>query len=237
MTFLYKSYDVDYEYTSLSHPNTLLLLHGWGGNKDSFISVKKVLKHNYNIFAISMPPYNNSTLALDMYDYMKIVLNILKLHNINSISIICHSFGMRVSLMLATKITINKIVITGGAGIKFKPNFFKILTTRFRSIFLNQHPEYFTSIASADYVNLSCVDKLTFKNIVNKDLTNYITLLKCPALLFWGNRDTATPIKMLKKFKSLHLNTKCEIIKGGTHFCYLEHAQQFIECCENFLNS
>ena len=136
MTFLYKTYEVEYEYLFNNHPKTILLLHGWGGNKDSFARVKKVFKANYNILSLSLPPLNlyttktNSTIPLDMYDYKSIVLNILKMLNLNSIIIICHSFGLRVSLMLTiSNIQIEKFIITGGAGIRLKQNFLKNLTT------------------------------------------------------------------------------------------------------------
>ena len=127
MTFLYKTYSVEYEYLFSEHKKTLLLLHGWGGNKDSFAKVKKVFKSRFNILSISFPPlnlyqtaninangqnlnFNTSTLPLDMYDYKNIVINLLKLLNLSSVIIICHSFGLRVSLMLATSnIVIEKI--------------------------------------------------------------------------------------------------------------------------------
>ena len=58
MTFLYKTYEVEYEYLFSNKSKTLLLLHGWGGNKDSFAKVKKIFKSNYNILSVSLPPLN-----------------------------------------------------------------------------------------------------------------------------------------------------------------------------------
>lgn len=243
MTFLYKTYEVEYEYLFSNKSKTLLLLHGWGGNKDSFAKVKKIFNSNYNILSVSLPPLNlyisktNSTTPLDMYDYKNIILNILKILNLNSIIIICHSFGLRVSLMLATtNIILEKIIITGGAGIRIKPNFFKKLDNNFHSILLKRHSEFFNTFASSEYISLSNIDRQTFKNIVNKDLTKYIKNLSCPIFLFWGNKDTATPIKMLKILKKLKPNIEYKIINNGTHFCHLEHGELFIDCCEKFLN-
>ncbi|MFQ6724123.1 MAG: hypothetical protein ACLRFE_02150, partial [Clostridia bacterium] len=137
MTFLYKTYEVEYEYLFSNHSKTILLLHGWGGNKNSFAKAKKFFKNQYNILSISFPPLNlytndynlsqnESIVPLTMYDYRNIALSILTILNLNSIIIICHSFGLRVSLMLATSnISIIKIIITGGAGIRLKSNFFK----------------------------------------------------------------------------------------------------------------
>ena len=108
MFLLYKTYSIEYEYLLSNSPHNLLLLHGWGGNKDSFIQIKRIFSSKCNIVSVSLPPTSNSTLPLDMYDYKNIVLSILNLLNITEVYIICHSFGMRVSLMLATSSLIIK---------------------------------------------------------------------------------------------------------------------------------
>ncbi len=237
MLFVYKTYTIDYDYHFNNKDNTILFLHGWQGDKNSFISSIKFFNHQYNTLSISMPPYKDSIIPLTMDDYKNIVYTILKLLNLTHIIIICHSFGFRVALMLAsTDIGISKIIITGGAGIKLKPHFFKKLTSQFNQILLLTHPEYYSQIASSDYRDLSTIDKITFKNIVNKDLTNYLPLLNCPAFLFWGNNDTSTHVKITRIFKTFHPNCKIKIIKNGSHFCYLEHSQLFIDCCNKFLH-
>ena len=235
MIFLYNTHIIEYEYSFNNLPNTLLLLHGWGGNKDSFAKVKKVFKSSYNILSISLPPNPGTVLTLDMYKYKNIVLNLLISLNIKHVYIICHSFGFRVSLMLATCFDIKKIIITGGAGIKFKPNFFKKLSNNFHSILLRNHPEYFNQFASNDYKNLNYTNRKTFKNIVNKNLTDHIKLLRCPIFLFWGTRDTATPIKIFKVIKKFKPYSQYKIIKNGGHFCYLDNSETFIDCCDKFL--
>ena len=254
MTLLYKTYLVEYEYIDSGYNHTILLLHGWGGNKDSFAKIKKVFKSSHNILSISFPPQNiypqnnqsnktagltsnASTIPLNMYDYKNITLNVLQLLNLNSVIIICHSFGFRVALMLTTSnIVIEKIVITGGAGINLKPSFLKKLNNQFHTILLKSHPEYFDKFASSEYSVLSQIDRQTFKNIVNKNLIKYIKNLHCPMFLFWGKKDTATPLKFLKIIKSFKPKIEYKIIKNGTHFCYLEKSNLFIDCCQNFIN-
>lgn len=256
MIFLYKTYTIEYEYINSGHNQTILFLHGWGGNKDSFAKAKKTFKSNYNILSISFPPqniynstsqnntsktnliFNSSTIPLEMYDYKNITINILQLLNLKSVIIICHSFGFRVALMLATSnITIEKIVITGGAGIRIKPNFFKKSNNQSHTILLKSHPEYFYKFASSEYSVLSQIDQQTFKNIVNKNLIKHIPILSCPIFLFWGKKDTSTPLKFLKIIKKLKPKSECKIIKNGTHFCYLDKPNLFIDCCQNFIKN
>lgn len=237
MNFLINSHVIDYDYINSKSNQTILFLHGWGGNKDSFAKLKRVLKLRYNILSPSLPPFEQTAIKLTMHDYKDILLALLRSLGIDSVVIICHSFGLRVSLMLATtNLTIEKIIITGGAGIRLKQNFFSKLSSQFRSIFLKSNPQYFNLYASSDYKSLSNINRETFKCIVNKDLTNNIKLFHCPIFLFWGNKDTATPIKMLKIFKKLQPLAECKIIKNATHFCYLEHNELFVNECEKFLN-
>lgn len=236
MIFMCGTHAIDYDYNFANSSNTLLLLHGWGGNKDSFAKIKKVFATRFNILSISLPPCDDTITALNLYNYRDIVLNLLKLLNINKFCIICHSFGFRVSLMLATSVDIQKIVVTGGAGIRLKPNFFKKLNANMRTLLLKSNPQFFTRFASSDYLHLSSINRQTFKHIVNKDLINHIKLLHCPIFLFWGKRDTATPIKMFKTIRRLHPSCQHKIINDGDHFCYLKHSELFIDCCDKFLS-
>lgn len=237
MTFLYKTYPVDYDYICKSGSPTILFLHGWGGDKNSFSQAKKFFSFQYSILSISLPPYGDSCVPLTMQDYCNIAFNILNLLNISNVIIVCHSFGMRVALMLTvTQIHIDKIIITGGAGIIFKKNFIKKLSFQHNLILMKKHPKLSYKFSSPDYKNLSYIDKQTFKNIVNKNLANYIKNLNCPIMLFWGKKDKDTPIKIIKIFKKYHQNLHIKIFANGTHFCYLEYAQNFIDECQNFLN-
>lgn len=237
MTFLFKTYLINYDYIFNNKQQTILFLHGWGGNKNSFISAINFFKHNYNILSISMPPTKKSCVPLTMYDYKHLILQVLTLHNISKVNIICHSFGMRVSLMLASSnLIIEKLIVTGGAGINTSSSLLKKINSQHKTILLKKHSSLFNKFASADYKILKGVDRTTFKNIVNKNLTDYIKLLKCPTLLFWGNNDKSTPLTFTKIFQHLHSNTKTIIVKGS-HFAYLEYSSLFINTCNSFLQT
>ncbi len=233
---MHGTHAIDYDYSFVGSPNTLLLLHGWGGNKDSFSKIKRVFRPCHNILSVSLPPFEDSITAINLYEYRDMMLDLLKSLGIDTFSIICHSFGFRVALMLATQTNIHKIIVTGGAGIRLKPNFFKKLNFNMHTLLLKSNPQFFTRFASSDYLSLSTTNRQTFKNIVNKDLTNHIKLLHCPIFLFWGGRDTATPIKMLKIIRHLQPNAQYKIIKTGDHFAYLNHGEAFVDCCDKFLN-
>lgn len=218
MKFLYKSEVIDYDYFFNSRKETILFLHGWGGNKFSFLSTINLLKNKFNILSITLPTINHTKEVWNMQNYCDLVINILALHNIKNPIIICHSFGFRIVLLLNQKICIKMLVVTGGAGIK-KDNIFLHIKQRRNLLKLQQNKNFFSTIASKDYLELSPTNRQTFKNIVNLNLKNF-TNFNCPTLLFWGKLDKDTKLWIAKKVK-LKNNAKL-IITNSDHFAYLK---------------
>ena len=218
MKFLYKSEVIDYDFFSQNFKQTVLFLHGWGGNKFSFFSTINLLKNKFNILSITLPTIQPTKEVWEMPDYCNLVLNILALHNIRNFIIICHSFGFRIALLLNQKVCIKKLVVTGGAGIK-KDNLFLHIKQRRNLLKLKQSKNLFSNIASKDYLELSPTNRQTFKNIVNLNLKNFITF-NYPILLFWGKHDADTKLWIAKKIKREN-NAKL-IITNSDHFAYLK---------------
>lgn len=233
MKFLFKSEVVDYDFIFNNHSETILFLHGWGGSKNSFENIKKFLINKFNLLNVTMPTIEPTNEVWDLFDYEKLIMQILSLHNIENPIIICHSFGFRVATILKEKIKIKKIIVTGGAGPK-KSSILKKIEQQNNSIILKNSKFNFlyNSIASKDYKNLYKTNKTTFKNVVN---FNTSTLLKfnCPILLFWGKHDKSTPIWIAKKIKKLN---HCKLVlTDSDHFAYLKESVYFANQIGEFL--
>lgn len=224
MNFIFKGECVDYTFANNKKP-AVLFLHGWGGNKFSFKETIKLLKSNYSILTITMPTTSPTTLSWTLADFRDLVCSILKLNQIEKVSIVCHSFGFRVACLLKYFVNINKLIVTAGAGPK-KNGIFKKLKNQNNLILLKQTRFNFlySKTASKDYISLNKTNQRTFVNIVN---TNTINLLKfdCPVLLFWGNKDTDTKLWIAKKvYKN---NNSKMVITNGNHFAYLTKSALF----------
>ena len=235
MKFLFKNEVVDYEFIFQNKPNTILFLHGWGGNKNSFYQLEKLLKQNFNILKTTMPTTNGTLLPWNLFDYCELVENLIQLVGVKNLHIVCHSFGFRVALLLNKKIAITKIIITGGAGI-FKNNLLRKIKVQNNKILLQNSRNKFlyNSIASEDYKSLSNTGKITFKNIVN---LNLISCLKFHSemMLFWGKKDNATKLWIAKKIKRIN-NCKL-IVSKSDHFAYLKDNVRFCHFALNFLKN
>lgn len=233
-------------YTIKGDGKAVLFLHGWEGSTVSFKAVEDFLLPNHKCINLDFPPFGKSEEVreeYDLYDYFEIVRKILEKNKINKVSVVAHSFGCRVAILLSTKTElVDKMVFTGGAGIKpkltpkklfrkIKYNFYKKLVSM-RVISQSALDRFF----SPDYRKLSKNMKATFKNIVNTDLKDVLQYIDVPVVLFWGKKDTETPLYMAK-IMNKNIKDSCLIkFEGCGHFCYLEKIFEFKQIVKNFLN-
>lgn len=225
---------------------TVLFLHGWGADLNSFFFYAENLKSFYKTLNIDFCGFGKSekpNYPLSVYDYALEVYRLLKTLNVFKLTIVCHSFGARVAILLATKfnLQINNLIIIGGAGIKPRFNLFnKFKIYKYKLLkFLNKTKFFnfnLNNFGSVDYKNLNAIQKQTFINVVNFNEKQYLKQIACSTLLLWGKNDCATPFYMAKIFNSLIKNSKLKVFNGLGHFCFLENKQLVLFEIKNFLN-
>lgn len=233
MEYIFKKEIIDYEYINNKHKDTIVFLHGWGGNKNSFTTSKVLLKKNYNILSLTFPTIQPTEEVWDLFDYCNLVLDLLKIHNITSLILICHSFGFRVACLLKYKVKIAKIIITGGA-ISYNQKLRKIQQNNAKIMLKNRKfKKIYENYASIDYKQLSIINKTTFKNIVNF-VTENLLQFDCPMLLFWGRKDKETKLRNTRILKRQN-NVKTLIVNSG-HFAYIEYSSLFNNAILEFIS-
>ena len=217
----------------------IFFLHGWGGSCDSFMGVAQFLSSRYKVtlmdfYGFGLTPSINRPLRID--DYVLGVVEIAKKYAINKLNIVCHSFGGRVAIKLAVQCPnmIDKIIFVDSAGVRprrgikyygtvLKAKVFKLL--KIQKLF-----------GSEDYLKLDKIQRETFKNIVNENLSKYLRCIKHETLLIWGDKDKDTPIYMGRKFHKLIANSKLVVFVGCGHFAYVERHILFCKIIMNFLD-
>ena len=93
----------------------------------------------------------------------------------------------------------------------------------------------FNKFSSSDYQSLDENMRETFKNIVNLDLTNYLSSINSNTLILWGEKDTDTPLKDGKLMHKKITNSELIIFPNCTHYCYLENTYVIIKIILCFL--
>jgi len=211
--FKQHTFDISYE---IVHPEAkvdLIILHGWGSNKN-------LMKQSFG----------NSTCSMELttVDVARIVELLLIHINAQKDIILGHSFGGKVALLLEPKI----LVLVSSAGIyqekslkvKTKIALFKLLKvfgfSKLRSLFV-----------ADDAKQLSEYMYQTFKNVVNEDFSDEFAKYEGRALLFWGREDTATPLSAARKIHELTKDSRLEVYDGD-HYFFMNHAEEISKIIE-----
>ena len=59
--------------------------------------------------------------------------------------------------------------------------------------------------------------------------------IKAPTLLFWGEKDTATPLSDAKRMEKLIPDAGLVTVAGAGHYSFLENMPLFVRVLESFL--
>lgn len=217
------TFDISYEIVNPDAKVDIIVLHGWGSNKNlmkqSFGSHMDAFRHIY----IDLPGFGKSTcgVALKTSDYARIV-ELLMIHmNASKDIIVGHSFGGKVAVLLDPKV----LILLSSAGI-FIPKSLNVqakiaATKTFNALGLSSLRAMFVA---EDAKTLSKPMYETFKNVVDEDFTYEFENYNGKALLCWGEEDTATPLSSGEKIDELIEDSILKVYEGD-HYFFMQHAE------------
>lgn len=215
--------DISYEIINPQAKVDLIILHGWGSNKNlmkkSFGTYLESFRHIY----IDLPGFGNSTcnLTLTTQDYARIVELLMIYLNASKDIILGHSFGGKVALLLNPQM----LVLVASAGIYIpKPLKVRVKIALVKVLKLFGFTKLRSLFAAADAQGLSEPMYQTFKNVVNEDFSSEFREYGGKALLYWGKADTATPLSSAKKIKELIKDSELEVYEGD-HYFFMQNAE------------
>ncbi len=216
-------FKLSYEIVNPSATDVLLVLHGWGSNKEimkqAFGKEFQTYKHVY----LDMPGFGASSneMILTTKDYAKIVQKFLEILDIKPNIVMGHSFGGKVSTLLNPP----TLVLLSSAGVLTEKPWsvkIKIATFKFlKPLGMKKIRELFVA---PDAQGMSHEMYETFKNVVDEDFEAEFSKSKSRALCFWGIDDTATPLYTGEKIAGFIEDSKFYPLEGD-HFFFLKHAK------------
>jgi pimeloyl-ACP methyl ester carboxylesterase len=205
----------------------IIFLHGWGACAQTFAPIAEFFKTARECIYIDFDCNPDTPKTLD--DYVAQVENVITERKINSADIVGHSFGARVAVLLANRNPhiIRRMVLTGAAGLKPRFNVKTYLKIRAYKIFK-------IGSGSADYKKLSHGGKITFQNVIKRNLAPDIARVSQPTLLIFGKKDKSTPIYMSKRWTKLQKTSILKIYPRAGHFAFIDAPADFIRDAYNF---
>ena len=240
----------------------LLMLHGWGSNIDLFAGVVAYARRSYHVVAMDMPGFGKSdepAEPMNVDAYVNFVISFIKelYPDEKEIIFLGHSMGGRIIIKMAagihdgrikTDFTIPKIVLTDSAGIVPKKTKAQNKRTRRYKLYKNLltksgiikiYPKALDMLqkkfGSADYAAASPVMRKSLVMNVNEDLQEYMPSVTMPALLIWGDKDTATPIADGKRMEELMPEAGLAVINGAGHYTFLDNPYLYNRILGSFL--
>lgn len=245
MSLFIKADGCDIEYTVDGSGPSLVVLHGWGCDCSTMRVLIEALAEDHTVYAPSFPGHGASSPIDGIWDidrYAAVTLAFLNELNLGRVDLVCHSFGARVGLLIASghPERVRRLLITGGAGIRPKRTlryYWKVCTYKigkfFARLFGLDTEKLAKKHGSSDYAVLKPNERATFSKIVNRDLSETLPRIQAPTLLLWGRNDTATPLYMAHKMEKEIPD--CALVElEGTHFVFLEQAARFNLIAKSF---
>jgi pimeloyl-ACP methyl ester carboxylesterase len=96
---------LELSYTSLGQGSSILFLHGFGESKHTWRYLERDLARNYRLYSLDLKGFGDSPKTKDglysVYDQALLVENFIKKHNLKNLTIVGHSLGGGVALVLA----------------------------------------------------------------------------------------------------------------------------------------
>lgn len=249
---------VNYYKTGTGKP--LFILHGWGASSKTMISIAQCLSTIRSCYILDFPGFGDSPApesAWDVSDYAKLVQQFIERITNEPSDLLVHSFGGRITLKLLSsewgKQCIDKVIITGGAGMKPKRTWryyyksylaktakapFLILPNPLREKGLNKlrKTSFWKSLGSSDYSTLQGVMREIFVKTVSEYLEKHLNDIQHEVLLLWGKNDTATPMYQAERLKNGIKNATLIPIENAGHYAFLDQPQTFCAIANAYFN-
>jgi 3-oxoadipate enol-lactonase len=241
---------------------TLICLHGIGGDDESFSPQSIALSDQYRVIAWNMPGYRGSLFIENQSFEMlcESLLNLLQALNTGPV----HLVGQSIGGMLAQEFThrhpefVKSLVLIattsvfGGRDESFKQaflqarlkplnegkNMMELATETVPQITGSKVTE---NVSNAAIKSMSAVPVDTYRNILKCLVTfnrrEELADIQCPVCLIAGNEDTNAPSATMKKMSDKLSNSEYHELQGCGHLVNIEMSDDSNRIIRQFINT
>ena len=230
------------------HEQSLVFIHGSGGDHSAWSHQYAGLHKQYNIAAVDLPGHGSSegNGESDIERYCLWVKNLLDILQLKNVILVGHSLGAAINLQFAINYpqTIQGIVTVGG-GMKMpvNPAIFEFLKAnpvesvelickfsvakqnreKFMEPLMKSLAQTRTDVLQGD---LSACDKF--------DVSQKISKISVKALAICGAEDKMTPPEFSRQISESISGARLCLIEGAGHMVMMERPEEFNEALKEF---
>jgi pimeloyl-ACP methyl ester carboxylesterase len=256
-TLTYQELQVHGQQTGRGKP--LLFLHGWGVSSAVMIPLAQKTGDIRCCTLIDLPGFGKTDIPLESWsvdDYTDMVEYLISEYFETPVDLLAHSFGGRIALKLSSrpgsKQLVDKVIITGGAGMKPRRNpsyYLKKYTAKTLKLPFMILPSpaenaalaklrktrLWKMLGSSDYSKLDGVMREIFVKTVTDYLEPCLPKILHEVLLIWGEKDEATPIYQGRRMEKRIRNAALVEIANAGHYAFLDQPRRFSAIARAFL--
>lgn len=244
---------INYSESGSANGDPVILLHGWGCNLSTLASVEKIFAEGMHVYNLDQPGFGKSPEPGEQWgveEYTRIVEKFAEKLHIVKPALVGHSFGGRVSILMASRTPVSKVVLIDAAGVKPKRSmkyYFKVYSYKFvkkvlpyfvgrrnAEVVLNR---YRKRVGSSDYNSSTPMMRSIMSKVVNEDLRYAMPQIAAPTLLIWGENDTATPMRDARIMEKLIPDAGLVSFPGCGHYSFLDNPFGFKAVINEFFKA
>ncbi len=207
----------------------VLLLHGGACDSSDWIDTMVALSDSYTFYAPDLVGYGLSDRNRDGYylsDFTDSTLALVRMLGLESLAIVGHSLGGRVSMDIAFKRPemVRKLVLVDTAGfgrLAYWGSFLGTMAFLARKVLNRPQPYPRFIVDNGSMPHWLCLDKLPE--------------LKAPSLIVWNRRDPYYSVNGALKAKKLIPRAQLEILPGYGHAPHRTEQEHFHRLLSAFL--
>lgn len=221
---------------------TILILHGWQRSLNEWLPIARQLSDSHTVILLDLPGFGltpRPTESYTIYDYAKFVEHFLIKLEQHKVTLIGHSFGGRLGIILGAKTNVlDELILVDSAAVETKSLAIKLRVAinkaailPIKLFFPSKVEKIKARFGSDDYQSSGNLRDI-FINTVNADLTPLLKEVKVKTLVIWGEKDPIRPISEGKFIRESIPNAKLRVVWGAGHSPYIEKPKEFMDILE-----
>ena len=222
---------------------TILFLHGWSISIEPYQDCLNSLAKKYWVIAPDLPGFGRSPYSgalLSYQTYANCIVMLIKKLKLDRVELIGHSFGGGVALALAASIPsqVNSLIVIGSTGIPLSLS--QLIRGRFAQ--LPQQLAQWRLIPALRFFGAVLHNSISqpshliegAKIALDEDLRPWLSEIKCPSLVLWGERDNFISQASGHELVEAIPNSRLQIVPGGYHEWSIMQPEKFAAIAFDF---
>ena len=254
--------DLRFSYLDGGSGEIILMIHGFGANKDSWNRFARYLTDSFRVIAIDLPGHGESTSSdewkYDIESQVKRLSTFIDRIGIDLFHIIGSSMGGVIAIYYAHQNPERTITLglmnSGGVSAPTKSEYMHLLEKGDNPLFVNSRDEFDNMMAFVmvkppyipwfvkeavykEYMNRQSINEKIFKDISTQKAieTTLLSKIDIPVFIIWGKQDRVIDVSSVAEFEKSFPRSYSVIIEDAGHAPMVEKPKTSAAYYTNFL--